>query len=254
MLERMRDTVLRVLRVPPEPEPPAGDPDSIRVFRAAPKYFRYKLLGWAAGQVGTLTGLVAASVAVGVVGGVFERWTTGLVVGVIGALAWVLYLAQLPFTLAALRLDYEMRWYMLSDRSLRIREGVFSVKEKTMTFANIQQIGVRQGPIQRLLDIANVEVRTAGGGSTGEGESGGDMHRGYFRGVADAESIRDTIRDRVRRRRGAGLGDPDEVPGAAPAAAGPGLPAGTYDRTLDAARELLEELRALRRSWTTAGT
>ncbi|NIP80426.1 MAG: PH domain-containing protein [Gemmatimonadetes bacterium] len=240
MPDRLRRLVLGTLRIPPEPVPPAGDPAAIRVFRAAPGYFRYRLLAWLAGQLGTLIGLVFGVIALGVIG---DR-VGGVVATALGALevlAWLGYLAQIPYTLAALRLDYEMRWYMLSDRALRIREGIVSVREKTMTFANIQQIGVRQGPVQRLLGIADVEVRTAGGGS-GSDEDGGSLHRGYFRGVEDAEGIRDTLRDRVRRERGAGLGDPgDEAP--APSAASSGSAA-----TLAAARELLEETRTLRRA------
>ena len=54
----------------------------------------------------------------------------------------------LPLTFALVRLDYELRWYIVTDRSLRIREGVTSLRESTMTFANIQHIAVRQGPLQ----------------------------------------------------------------------------------------------------------
>lgn len=127
-----------------------------------------------------------------------------------------------------------------------------------MTFANIQQISVRQGPLQRLLGIADVEVHTAGGGSPDEG--GGGMHTGYFRGVADAEAIRNTIRDRVREYRDAGLGD-DALP-AAPGRRDPppsGRPASrvaphgrlaptpeSAGSALSAARSVLEEARALR--------
>jgi membrane protein YdbS with pleckstrin-like domain len=244
MPERLKRFVLRTLRIPSDPSPPGGDPASIRVFRASPRYFRYRLTGWALAQLGTLIGLVVGLVLLGRV----EEWVDGGIIGLgLGALevfAWIAFLAQLPYSLAALRLDYELRWYMLSDRALRIREGVLSVREKTMTFANVQQIGVRQGPIQRLLGIANVEVRTAGGGSSSEdGGGGGDLHRGYFRGVENAEAIRDAIRDRVRRQRGAGLGDPGEegeVAGLRPSGADPEAAA--------AARQLLDEIRALRRT------
>ena len=249
MPEWMSRLVLRWFRVPEEPEPPAGDPASLRVFRAAPEYFRYKLLGWGIGQVGTLVGLT-----VGLVVGLtfLDRWLgSGLIawaVGFFGVVAWVAFLAQIPFSYAALRLDYELRWYMLSDRALRIREGILSVREQTMTFANIQQISVRQGPLQRFVGIADVEVRSAGGGSTDE--SSRDMHRGFFRGVADAESVRDTILERVRAYRDAGLGD-----GASATSGGETLTArapvaipGGGARA--AARELLDEARALRKAVT----
>ncbi|MFO7892513.1 MAG: PH domain-containing protein [Longimicrobiales bacterium] len=250
MPEGLKGLVLRWLRVPEDPEPPAGDPSSLRVFRAAPEYFRYRRVGWIIGQLGTLIGLTAGLV-VGL--SFLGDWTGRSIVGGIltgfAVLAWLGLLAQIPFSYAALRLDYELRWYMLSDRALRIREGIIGVREMTMTFANIQQIAVKQGPIQRLLGIADVEVRTAGGGSSTE-EGGDDMHKGYFRGVADAESIRDTIRERVREYRDAGLGGED--PGAASRAPGR-VPAGATaadrprdDGVVQAAHEVLAEVRALR--------
>jgi uncharacterized membrane protein YdbT with pleckstrin-like domain len=126
------------------------------------------------------------------------------------------FLAQMPFSLAAARLNYEMRWYIVTDRSLRIREGIFGVREMTLTFANIQNIAIRQGPLQRLLGIADVVVHTAGGGSAtnhqghdGGGRSGA-LHTGTLRAVDNAEQVRDLILDRLRHLRDAGLGDPDD--------------------------------------------
>ena len=41
---------------------------------------------------------------------------------------------------------------------------VVKVREMTVTFANIQNAPVNQGPIQRALGIADLQVETAGGG------------------------------------------------------------------------------------------
>ena len=159
----------------------------------------------------------------------------------------VLLFVQAPVTYAMVRLDYEMRWYIVTDRSLRIREGIASVREMTMTFANVQNLTIEQGPIQRLLGISDLRVRTAGGGSGDkEGEDGNkeakSMHVGYLRGVDNAQEIRDSILTRLRRVKGAGLGDPEDEPLSTDVA-----PAATGD-LLSAARELLGEARALRRS------
>ena len=51
MREALESLIKRLLRVPPEPEPPLGAPGSVQVFRAAPGFFRYRLLGWGLGQV-----------------------------------------------------------------------------------------------------------------------------------------------------------------------------------------------------------
>ena len=42
MYEPLKSWLLRVLRVPPEPEPPAGAPESVRVFRAGRNFFRLR--------------------------------------------------------------------------------------------------------------------------------------------------------------------------------------------------------------------
>ena len=104
---------------------------------------------------------------------------------------------------------------MVSEESLRIREGLVSVREQTMTVANIQNMNVRQGPVQRLFGIADLEVHTAGGGNSGEavedgGAGGKQLHRGRFRGLEDAQGLRDRVRAALVRHRNAGLGDPDE--------------------------------------------
>ncbi|HEX2190054.1 MAG TPA: PH domain-containing protein [Longimicrobiaceae bacterium] len=234
-----RDGLLRLLRVPPEPRVPAGDAGPVRVFRAGARYYSYRLVLWGLQQLLTLAGLVGS-----VAGLTFLQRELGdglfvYVLRAFEALAVAGFVAQVPLTFAMLRLDYELRWYIVTDRSLRIREGIASVKEKTMTFANVQNITVKQGPLQRLLGIADLEVRTAGGGG-GEGgkHAGGEsLHEAYFRGVDNADEIRDVIRERVRRYRDSGLGDPDDLP--AP-------PVATEPELLAAAREMLAEARALR--------
>ena len=245
MLDALRGPLLRLLRVPPEPAPPIGEHGSLRVFRAGRNFYRYRLGFWIVNQFFAVMGLIG--------GLVFLSFIEARV-----PIDWVVYLArigeiiafigfgiQLLFGLAALRLDFEMRWYMLTDRSMRIREGIFRIQEKTITFANVQEISLHQNPLQRLLRIADVRVRTAGGGGStmphdGKGAAE-ETHAGWFRGVDRASEIRDLIRARVRQQRDAGLGDPDEaLHQAAPAAAH------RDDGTLAAARELLAEARALR--------
>jgi hypothetical protein len=168
------------------------------------------------------------------------------------------FVVQLPFTFLMLYLDYDYRWYILTDRSLRIREGLMRIDERTMTFSNIQNVTVRQGPLQRLLGISDLEVSTAGGGSTSGGKqhdsgvggalqavpAGRNLHQAYFRGVANPAEIRDAILVHLRGVRGSGLGDPEEAQDLRPAAAsvspGPDV--------LQAALRVLEETRAVRQA------
>jgi len=209
--------VLAALKVPPEPEDPMGDVDTLVVFRASPNFFKYKLMFWivknALGALGyifiagiLLAGAISASKNNGI----------GLTLALVAAgLLVVAYISQLFVSYVMLRLDYEMRWYKVTDRSLRIREGVMLVREMTMTFANIQNISVSQGPIQRLFGIADLRVETAGGGGVSTPQGDGQnalfsMHVGFFRGVDNIDEIKNLMLDRLKKYRDAGLGDTDD--------------------------------------------
>lgn len=196
--------------------------------------------------------------------GGFRRWVAGVrqfalefalllpagifpLIWVVKIASFILYLAQIPVTYAIRRFDFELRWYMVTDRSLRLRHGVWKVVESTMNFANIQQVVVSEGPVQRLLGLADVKVKSAGGGgeqtSSHGGHSGEDMHLATFRNVTNASEIRDLILARLRLFRETGLGDPDD-----PARLIPTTPHPTLADALAAARELADELRAVQRS------
>jgi hypothetical protein len=302
MFGRLRDFLLPLLRIPPEPAPPWGAPGSVRVFRAGRNFFRLRLLRWGIGQIATAFGIAfslmflaqlkqdvaayqeepRAAIAQPAGEPAADSTTTprqskrsfiarhGLpepgalppelqapirhlaqrnpwwlfpALTVFEFLGVVIYLAQLPITYALVRLEYEQRWYIVTDRSLRIRSGIVSLRESTMSFANLQQVTVSQGPVQRLLSIADVQVRSAGGGSGDaheKGQSGDSMHVGVFHGVENAMEIRDLILERLRQYRAAGLGDPDDHR----ESSSPQMEA-SGGATLVAARELLAEARML---------
>lgn len=292
MFDRIRQLGLRLLRVPPDPDPPAGAPGSLLVFRAGRKFYHLRLARWTLGQLGALAGIVFSLFLLTEVERAVESNRTATppaaaaettardperaaprsradrerslvriarhsppwiwpVIRFFEFAGIVLYLVQIPITYAMVRLDYALRWYMATDRSLRIRSGLATVQETTMSFANIQQVVVTQGPLQRLLGLADVHVQSAGGGGGGtakEENMSDSLHTGVFQGVENAAEIRDLILERLRRYREAGLGDPDET---APAPVpGPDAAAAMGDSGLvhAAAREMLAEARALRAS------
>ncbi len=182
---------------------------------------------------------------------VVERWPWWIF-PLLRFLEWggiALFLFQIPVTYAMVRLDFELRWYLVTDRSLRIRTGIATVKESTMSFANVQQVVVTQGPLQRLLGLADVRVQSAGGGGDTHEQKGGEsLHTGVFHGVSNAHEIRDLILERLRQFRETGLGDPDEPGRAASAPGGADAAASPPPAALAAAHELLAEARALRRA------
>jgi membrane protein YdbS with pleckstrin-like domain len=230
-LSGVERALLALLRVPEAPVPPDGSRDSIRVFRAGRNYYLWSLIMWAGAVL--LGGLAVASVSVPLVVAIrrASEWAR-IAAGAALVLLWVAYLVTAAVTLISRRLNYGLRWYIVTDRSLRIRSGIFQMNELTMTYSNVQEIRVASGPLQLLLGIADVEVQAAGGG--GDGKHGGG-HIGRFTGVAHAPEIRDLIVDRLRQYRDSGLGEATPVATQLQPAS-----------DLAAAKQVLDEARAVR--------
>ncbi len=208
----MVNMLLRWLRVPPEPTPPEGASDSVIVFRAGRNYWRWRLVMWAATQLGafllagTLAGVVLTAQAKMSPLAVF-LWDA------VETAALLAYLVFLPISFQLQRLNYELRWYIVTDRSLRIRSGIWSVEEITMTFANIQDIRITAGPLQGWLGLADLVVSSAGGGAAkGKGNDAKSGHTAQFAGIENATATRDLIVERLKHYRDTGLGERTEKP------------------------------------------
>ena len=226
----VKDAVLRLARVPADPHVPEGARESVRVFNAGRNYFTWRMILWGLGNAVAALGLSVAfafSFIPSLPSLVRAIWWT------VEAGAVAMFVVSIPITYFLQRLNYEMRWYIVTDRSLRIRSGIVWLQEITMTFANIQEIRVNANPVERLLGLANVEVRSAGGGGTAHGEPSSG-HVGKFAGVDNAEAIRDLLVERLRVYRDSGLGEKTVV--------------AREPLSLSAAREVLQETRALRNS------
>lgn len=268
----MKAFFLRFLRLSERPEPPPGSEETLIAFRSSKKALAVDFVQWGLGQLAALSGILVSLAIFGdwdlpvkikhiemlrqELGGgdwgqiqfgtwVFDgRWVD--LIHAIELFALGTFAIQLLVSGFLLKLAWELRWYMVSDESLRIREGLWSTHERTMTVANIQNLSIRQGPLQKLLGLADLEVHTAGGKHAEAGQSGDaskNLHVGRFRAIEDAEALRDRIRRSLKRHRGLGLGGDgdeethEEMEDAAPAV-------GTS--VAAAASELLGEARALR--------
>jgi uncharacterized membrane protein YdbT with pleckstrin-like domain len=220
--------VQAALCVPPYPEPPEGSPESIQVFHAGRNYYTLCLLVWFLSQLLILIGLIGAHFIVSISFLHMPEWAR-ITWRIAEWLAVFAFATSIVFTFFFQRLNYALRWYIVTDRSLRIRTGVLSIQELTMTFSNIQEIRVSAGPLQNFLKLADVEVQSAGGGSK---DGGG--HIGRVKSVSNANAIRDLMVERLRQYRDSGLGEPAAHSGT------------TTDQAIDAARAVLAEARALR--------
>jgi membrane protein YdbS with pleckstrin-like domain len=232
--EALKGPLLALLKAPSSPpEPPFGSPESVQVFRASRKFLLFRLVVLGAVFFPLVLGLDIAALLVTM----DERATAGLKV-----LLWFVALLALLGGLLGYfitRLEYDMRYYIITDRSLRIREGILLIREVTLTYANVQHLEIRQGPIQQMLGISDLIVRTAGGGASvpkSPDQSAG--HEGVFRGIENAEQVRDQINALLKRYRDSGLGDPEDRR----------KEAGAFSpRAAQVLREIRDELRARRR-------
>ncbi len=192
--------LVRFFRVPEQPPTvPTDAPQSVLTFRSAPGFLRLmKFWFWLFMWIPDLL----------ILGAWFALLMVSVPLGVV-LLVPALLLAIVPDILVyvAIHLRYDTTWYAISERSMRIRRGIWTIHEITITFENVQNIRVRQGPMQRWFGIADLVVETAGGGGGSTPGSGGQAHVGLIEGVADAAMIRDRILAQVKKSRSAGLGD-----------------------------------------------
>ena len=144
MYSALKGPLLRLLKAPEgEPEPPAGSPGSIEVFRASPRFLKLRMVGL----------LISAALLF-----VFEFLPIAAsmlvadepIIVVIGIAILTVTAAFIAMQYFLIRLDYDMRYYVITDRSLRIRQGALIIRESTYTYANVQNLTIQQGPVERL--------------------------------------------------------------------------------------------------------
>jgi len=97
MFSHIRSAVIKLFKVPPEPELPAGSPGSVRTFRAAPNFFKLRLLIWGARQLAGVFGLIVVLVAWHVAASNAPRGLHVLL-NVLEAFSVLLFLVQMPLT------------------------------------------------------------------------------------------------------------------------------------------------------------
>jgi membrane protein YdbS with pleckstrin-like domain len=242
LYEALKEPLLSLLRATAQPpEPPLGSPGSEEVFRASPRYLTLQLVQHF-GSTGTALAfeLVAWAMMpspeelVPIWGGAtLFAISVGIVV------AMTLFTMLVRYFL--IRLDYDMRYYVLTDRSVRIRRGALTIEESTYTFANVQNLTLHQGPLERWLGITHLQLDTAGGGVQKGNDTGENLHHhGRLDGIdlQTAAELRDRILRLVRRYHDAGLGDePAQLPAADPT-----------ERRAAVLRTIIEELRQIRPS------
>ena len=88
---------------------------------------------------------------------------------------------------------YRTAGYRFTGEEVEYRRGVFFQQKTTVPYNRITNVGISQGPIERLVNAGAVGIPTAGYG----GQMGAELTIG---GVSDFEDIQEQVLERVRDR------------------------------------------------------
>ncbi|MFZ5439467.1 MAG: PH domain-containing protein [Myxococcota bacterium] len=153
----------------------------------------------------------------------------------IAAVVFALQCFAIGLALVTTRVDFELRHYLVGDRSLRVAQGAWKREEVTLSYANVQNLEVTQGPLERLFGFKSLIISTAGADTTPGAEN---SHLVTLMGLEDADELRALILGMLRQQKDAGLGEPQSLPG------GTGLSIDRLMEIRDAALSLRDAARA----------
>jgi len=196
LVRLLRPLFLPLLRLEIEPPHLPEGSSLVRAIKPTEQWLAYRYL---AVLFGLLNQFIGAAVAAVVLIMSTERWGVALAVA-IGSVQ----LLVVGFALVATRVDFELRHYLVGDRSLRVAQGAWKREEVTLSYANIQNLEVTQGPIERLFGFKALTISTAGGDS---GAGDGHGHVVSLVGLEDADELRGLMLAMLERHRDSGLGD-----------------------------------------------
>lgn len=124
----------------------------------------------------------------------------------------VIELFVVGFALVVARVDYDLRHYLVGDRSLRVAQGAWRREEVTLSYANVQNIEVLQGPLERLFGFKSLTVSTAGSDGSPQDDA---SHLVTLVGLENADELRELILGMLRQHKDSGLGETVPKPSAA---------------------------------------
>src|SRR5258708_5286585 len=115
MIHWLRKKTLHLMKVPAEPQPPDGSSGSAPVFRSARNYYPWRLALWFAANPGVLTLLAAALFALARPIKAAPPWSRHIAEALMALLVTAFPVSAL-FTFLQQRMNYELRWYVVTDR------------------------------------------------------------------------------------------------------------------------------------------
>ncbi len=199
----------------------------VRSLKPSEKWLAYKYLQTLFGFLSHFVGIGIAAVAL-----IMQLGGVGLALALVmlGAEAFAIGLA-----LVTTRVDFELRHYLVGDRSLRVAQGAWKREEVTLSYANVQNLEVSQGPLERMFGFKSLTISTAGADTSPGAEH---SHLLTLVGLEQADEVRELILGMLKQHRDSGLGE--AAPAQAPQAA---LPLGRLEELRAAAFALRDAAR-----------
>lgn len=215
LADKLYGSVSGALKVPKGALDPNGE-TIIRAFKPAPRYAGYRLCRWVFTQF-TIFIPYALFLLPKEYQGILDQFGFGWIKYMGFNHGWqedlpsflelplkILtvggYLSQLILSFLFTFLSAKSQSYLLTDHSIRIRRGLWYHQQITLSLKNIQQVKYSQNLLERLWGIGSLEVRTAGGGATGNKNKKDEdkSHTGELEGLLDPIELRELVNATIK--------------------------------------------------------
>lgn len=205
LLKLLKPVFLPLLKVDfTPPHLPEGS-SLVRELKPSDKWLGYRYLQT---MFGFLNQFIGFGIAVIALMAKLKGWGVALALLLFAVEFFVIGLA-----LVTTRVDFEVRHYLVGDRSLRVVQGAWTREEVTLSYANVQNLEVTQGPLERLFGFKSLTISTAGADTTPGAQN---SHLVTLVGLDDADALRGLILNMLKQHRDSGLGEPVTTPTTAP--------------------------------------
>lgn len=197
LLKLLKPLFLPLLKVDfTPPHLPEGS-ELVRALKPSDRWLGYRYLQT---MFGFLNQFVGFGIAVIALMAKLKGWGVALALLLCAVEFFVIGLA-----LVTTRVDFELRHYLVGDRSLRVAQGAWKKEEVTLSYANVQNLEVTQGPLERLFGFKSLTISTAGADTTPGAEN---SHLVTLVGLENADELRALILNMLKQQKDTGLGEP----------------------------------------------
>ncbi len=114
--------------------------------------------------------------------------------GLIPVLGVLAFVTQMLLTLIGVWAKQRYTWLVAGDEGLRLHRGWFRTHDVTMRYAVVQQVHLRQGPLQRLFGIGDIEIGSASNSRDDEDEG---RRKTRLQNITHPTELRDLVRSRA---------------------------------------------------------